>query len=322
MREEFKESGNFDIEGIVTPIKLDCYRRLLEKSNFNKEKSGYLLDGFKNGFDIGYRGPQNCRDSTRNIPIRDGVGSETIMWEKLMKEVELGRHAGPFNFIPYTEYIQSPIGLIPKAGNKTRLIFHLSYDFGPELHHKSVNFFMPDEFCSVKYKDLDYVVRSILHLLTDGNSDCPELVDSECESDLEDFCELKEVHRQQFEGQDFDKSLNAWQHDKRGASQNCLSKPVYMAKSNLMSAFRILPVLPHQRKYLIMKAKNPKTGKYMFSVEKNLPFGASVSCARFQLFSDSLRHITEFLLDRQFSVTNYLDDYMFISWNKKLAITW
>ena len=78
-----------------------------------------------------------------------------------MKEVELGRYAGPFNFIPYTEYIQSPIGLVPKAGNKTRLIFHLSYDFGPELHHKIVNFFMPDEFCSVKYKDLDYAVRSL-----------------------------------------------------------------------------------------------------------------------------------------------------------------
>ena len=148
-------------------------------------------------------------------------------------------------------------------------------------------------------------------MLTDGNSDCPELVDNECEFDLEEFCELKEMHRQQFEGQDFDKLLNAWQQDKEVASQNCLSKLVYMAKSNLMNAFRILPVLPDQRKYLIMKAKNPKTGKYMFFVEKNLPFGASVSCARFQLFSDSLRHITEFLLDRQFSVTNYLDDYMF-----------
>ena len=86
-----------------------------------------------------------------------------------------------------------------------------------------------------------------------------------------------------------------------------------MTKSNLMSAFRILPVRPQQRKYLIMKAKDPETGIYMYFVEKNLPFGASISCARFQLFSDSLRHITEFLLDKPFTVTNYLDDYLFIS---------
>ena len=319
MPAEFKETGNFDVNGIVTPIKLNSYRGLLEKSKFNKEKSAYLLEGFKNGFAIGYRGPPECRDSSRNIPIRDVVSSETIMWEKLMKEVELGRHAGPFNYIPYSEYIQSPTGLVPKAGNKTRLIFHLSYDFGPEPHQKSVNFFTPDEFCSVKYNDLDNAVRSILHLLTDGNSDCPELVDSECVSELEEFCELVGVHRQQFEGHNFEKLLNTRQTNGKGAHQNCSPKPVFMAKSDLMGAFRILPVLPEQRKYLIMKAKNPKSGKYMFFVEKNLPFGASVSCARFQLFSDSLRHIIEFLLDRQCSVTNYLDDYMFISLEQEIC---
>ena len=51
-----------------------------------------------------------------------------------MKEIKERRYAGPFmkeNF-PFVNYIQSPIGLVPKAGNKTRLIFHLSYDFGEE----------------------------------------------------------------------------------------------------------------------------------------------------------------------------------------------
>ena len=61
-----------------------------------------------------------------------------------------------------------------------------------------------------------------------------------------------------------------------------------------------------------MKAKCPKSGEFMYFVEKNLPFGASISCARFQLFSDSLRHITEFVLNKKFSVTNYLDDYFFV----------
>ena len=90
------------------------------------------------------------------------------------------------------------------------------------------------------------------------------------------------------------------------------SKKIYLAKSDLKSTFRILPILPQQRRFLIMKAKNPKNGKTMFFIEKCLPFGASISCVRFQLFSDSLRHITEFMIGRQFVITNYLDDYLFI----------
>ena len=58
-----------------------------------------------------------------------GVGNETEMWNKIMKDVSAKRVAGPFDKIPFTNFIQSPIGLVPKAGNKTRLIFHLSFNF-------------------------------------------------------------------------------------------------------------------------------------------------------------------------------------------------
>ena len=37
-----------------------------------------------------------------------------------MKEVKLGRVAGPFLKVPFDNYIQSPIGLVPKAGGGTR----------------------------------------------------------------------------------------------------------------------------------------------------------------------------------------------------------
>ena len=46
-----------------------------------------------------------------------------------MEEVQLGHYAGLFKVIPYENYIQSTIRLVPKAGGKTRLIFHLSFDF-------------------------------------------------------------------------------------------------------------------------------------------------------------------------------------------------
>ena len=48
-----------------------------------------------------------------------------------MKEVQLKRFAGPYTkpHLPLENVVQSPLGLVPKAGNKTRLIFHLSYNF-------------------------------------------------------------------------------------------------------------------------------------------------------------------------------------------------
>ena len=67
---------------------------------------------------------------------------------------------------PYENYIQSPIGLVPKAGNKTRLIFHLSYNFSDNLEEDgSLNYFTPKEKCSVHYNDLDQAVKAILKVI-------------------------------------------------------------------------------------------------------------------------------------------------------------
>ena len=84
------------------------------------------------------------------------------MWDKIVKEVHLGRVAGPFEEVPYFNYMQSPIGLFPKAGGKTRLIFHLSYQFPSGLG--SLNGNMCKESCSVKYQDLDKAVKACLEL--------------------------------------------------------------------------------------------------------------------------------------------------------------
>ena len=88
---------------------------------------------------------------------------------------------------------------------------------------------------------------------------------------------------------------------------------IYFAKSDLRSAFKILPILPTQRHLLIYKAKHPVSRKMYWFVEKTLPFGASISCAKFQLFSDSLRHILEYATGQHDRVTNYLDDFLFIA---------
>ena len=103
----------------------------------------------------------NRRSRSKNIPLTKGTPED--LWQKMLDEVQLGRFAGPFRQIPFDSFSQSPVGLVPKSNGKLRLIFHLSYEFGEEEH--SLNYFTPDEWCTVSYQDLDHTIRNCLHML-------------------------------------------------------------------------------------------------------------------------------------------------------------
>ena len=150
-----------------------------------------------------------------------------------MAEVTLNRVAGAYNQdnFPLDEYVQSPIGLVPKSEGKTRLSFHLSYKF--PNGNRSVNECTPDKYCSVKYNDLDHAIKNC----------------------------------------------------------SAFGSQVFWAKTDVQSAFWVVPILPKHRFLLVMKAKNPDTGKYQFFVDKNLPFGHSISCLLFQKLSNAVAHI-------------------------------
>ena len=66
-----------------------------------------------------------------------------------------------------------------------------------------------------------------------------------------------------------------------------------LSKSDMKSAFRNLGLAPLQWRYLIMLAESPIDGKTYYFVNKCLPFGAAISCALFQKFSDAIAHIGE-----------------------------
>ena len=251
---------NLDLENIVTPIKPDRLRELLQLSNYDEQSTEFLYQGFSQGFDIGYRGPIERTDTSENIPLF--IGTKVELWNKIMKEVKLGRYAGPFDQIPFKKYMQSPIGLVPKAGNQTRLIFHLSYDFKSGL--KSLNHYTPTEWCKVKYRGMDYTIDTCLDLLNNV--------------------------------------------------ENIYS--IFYSKTDLKSAFRILPLLIEQVCWMVMKAEDPLTGKIKYFADKNLPFGASRSCYLFQQFSNCLKHLIEHRCNRFYTVTNYLDDFLFIGRNR------
>ena len=100
---------NKDLDSVVTLVKVDRLVELLKASSYPEHEIQFLEQGFRDGFDIGYKGP-TCRQSqSDNIPFT--VGNKTVLWNKLMKEVKLNRVAGTFETIPFDNYIQSPIGL-------------------------------------------------------------------------------------------------------------------------------------------------------------------------------------------------------------------
>ena len=169
---------NFNLTDIVTLINVSVLIEKLQESNYPPDEIAFLEAGFTEGFDIGYEGPTNRTSTSNNIPFT--VGDEIDLWNKLMKEVKLGRVAGPFKEIPFDNYIQSPIGLVPKAGgDQTRLIFHLSYDFKDE-GQKSLNYHTPKNKCSIKYRDLDFAIKMYLNL-------CEELLASETGQEGESY---------------------------------------------------------------------------------------------------------------------------------------
>ena len=208
------------------------FHRLLVLSNYDKEKTLFLVNGLTYGFNLRYVGQTKI---TRKAPnLKFSVGSKLELWNKIMDEVRVKRYAGPFIQPPFDHYIQSPIGLVPKDnGKKTRLIFHLSYPRNSEL---SVNFNTPRKYCTVQYKDFENAIRRCLAELKYGG-----------------IC--------------------------------------YMGKSDLTSAFRILPIRPEVWCWLVMKAENPKDGKTYYFVDKCLPFGHAISCALFQEMSDAMQWI-------------------------------
>ena len=147
---------NFDLDQVKTPVNVEAFEKLLLLSGYDEGEMQFLIDGFRNGFSIGYQGPKDVKITAPNLKFRQ-VGNNTILWNKVMKEVKEKRYAGPFENIPFDNFIQSTIGLVPKDGGKdTRLIFHLSY---PRDGYSSVNANTPADLCSVHYPDFNDAIQ-------------------------------------------------------------------------------------------------------------------------------------------------------------------
>ena len=118
---------NWDLENLVTPVKANVLGDLLIEAQYDRAKTKFLIEGFKNGFSLGYTKNEPVQITAKNLKFT--IGDQVDLWNKVMKEVALERYADPYKKLPFTDdFIQSPIGLVPKDNGKDmRLIFHLSY---------------------------------------------------------------------------------------------------------------------------------------------------------------------------------------------------
>ena len=118
-----------------------------------------LCNSLKYGADIGYKGARVPRFS-RNLPT--ALAQPDVVTANLMKEVALGRVAGPFPTPPFPNFQVSPIGLVPKKhSNKFRTIFHLSF---PKSGVTSINHSISKEDFGLQYITIDNAIEGILCL--------------------------------------------------------------------------------------------------------------------------------------------------------------
>ena len=180
---------------------------------YDRDKADMLEMGFRYGFKLGYNGQRKFHTSTN---LQSASQYPNTVEQKLAKEIDQNRIAGPFLERPYPNLQISPIGVVPKKEEgQFRLIHHLSYPFG-----SSVNGFIPEEIKQVHYASIDDAISIIL-----------------------------------------------------AVGPKCA-----LAKTDMNSAFRIIPMHPDDHELLGIK------WKWNFYFDRCLLMGCFISCAIFQIF--------------------------------------
>ena len=127
-------------------INIELFEQLLE-SHPNRFLVNYIVDGLRNGFDIGFQGqpsaslPKNLKSAEEN---------KCAIQQAIDKEIRRGHTAGPFPSPPFPITHCSPIGAAPKKDGSVRLIMDLSQPRG-----SSINDFISKEQFSCEYSHFD-----------------------------------------------------------------------------------------------------------------------------------------------------------------------
>ena len=197
-----------------------------------------LINGFKNGFDLGYRGiPNNDLNVSNLSSVKDNT---SIIDAAISKELTAKRISGPFKYPPFKNFQINPIGIVPKKNpGSFRMITNLSSPSGTSINDK-----IADIFSNVSYVSFDEAIKII---------------------------------------------IAAGPH-------------AFLSKSDIQSAFRLLPIHPNQYHLLSFRWNN------LYYYDRCLPMGARSSCQLFELFSSALQFILE---NKEIKfIVHYLDDFL------------
>ena len=141
--------------GVVTPINVDILETYLT-SHPDRDQVNYILQGFRNGFDIGFQGPIS---NTRPRNLRSADENSRAVSEAIAKEIHRTHTSGPFSSPPFEPFHCSPLGAVPKKDGTFRIILDLSSPRG-----YSINDGISREDFSVRYTSFDeatYLVRQL-----------------------------------------------------------------------------------------------------------------------------------------------------------------
>ena len=111
-------------------INVELFETLLQ-SHPNRHLVNYIVNGLKNGFDIGYTGP-SIASRPKNLKSADE--NKPLIQQAINKEISRGHTAGPFPHPPFPITHCSPIGSAPKKDGSARLIMDLSQPYGASIN--------------------------------------------------------------------------------------------------------------------------------------------------------------------------------------------
>ena len=141
---------------VKTPLVADAWAEALRRHP-DREYVGYLVQGIRHGFHIGYMGGHALQPSKRNMG--SARQNPQVVSDYLRKERQAGRVLGPVDLEVGHSVHTNRFGFIPKPyqPGKWRLIGDLSHPSGT-----SVIDGVSRELCSLTYASVDDAVKLIL----------------------------------------------------------------------------------------------------------------------------------------------------------------
>ena len=137
---------------LPTPIDIPVLASYL--MGYDPERKDFVMNGLTHGFRVCYQGPRNVSRTSVNhySALIRPQHTQQIIEDELSKNQLIG----PFKLPPFTEFISSPIALVPKTDGSFRFIHNLSWP--PK---NSINWSIDKADSSVKYETIDHFIALI-----------------------------------------------------------------------------------------------------------------------------------------------------------------